>query len=207
MTTFAFNWHLECVCVCVCVCVLGDGTDNLVGLNPHPVESDAISGQTVSELIKLWDTHLVSFLLWRKPSTHLVTKVSEMKCPVWARKKTHREETHGGKNDFFYYQVPARRPLPGDLSGSNIPPTSPSCYLLLLLHGTFWDTCLLSSLLCGLLAPQWLSKVQFHPFPLFQTSILELRLSLVQNQKRISTTKTNICFKNTCMGFPWWSSG
>ena len=51
MTTFAFNWHLECVCVCVCV--VGDGTDNLVGLNPHPVESDAISGQTVSELIKL----------------------------------------------------------------------------------------------------------------------------------------------------------
>ena len=42
-----------CVCVCVCVCVVGDGTDNLVGLNPHPVESDAISGQTVSELIKL----------------------------------------------------------------------------------------------------------------------------------------------------------
>ena len=39
--------------MCVCVCVLGDGTDNLVGLNPHPVESDAISGQTVSELIKL----------------------------------------------------------------------------------------------------------------------------------------------------------
>lgn len=39
--------------VCVCVCVVGDGTDNLVGLNPHPVESDAISGQTVSELIKL----------------------------------------------------------------------------------------------------------------------------------------------------------
>ena len=80
------------------------------------------------------------FLLWRKPSTHLVTKVSEMKCPVWARKKTHREETHRGKNDFFYYRVPAWRPLPGDLSGSNIPPTSPSCYLLFLLHGTFCNT-------------------------------------------------------------------
>ena len=134
------------------------------------------------------------------------------KCQKWnalceqERRHTGKKHTEG-KNDFFYYQVPARRPLPGDLSGSNIPPTSPSCYLLLLLHGTFWDTCLLSSLLCGLLAPQWLSKVQFHPFPLFQTSILELRLSLVQNQKRISTTKTNICFKNTCIGLPWWSSG
>ena len=36
---------------------------------------------------------------------------------------------------------------------------------------------------CVASAPQGLSKVQFHPVPLFQTSILELRLSLVQNQK------------------------
>ena len=58
---FGFQLASEvCVCVCVCVCVVGGGTDSLVGLNPCPVESDAISGQIVSELIKQWDTHLVS---------------------------------------------------------------------------------------------------------------------------------------------------
>ena len=154
MTTLAFNWHLECVCVCV----VGDGTDNLVGLNPHPVESDAISGQTVSELIKLWDTHLVSFLLWRKPSTHLVTKVSEMKCPVWARKKTHREETHGGKKWLFL------------LPGSSPKTTARGSFRLQ--HSSHF------SILLPLASPPWhllghMSAVQSPVWPLGSTVTLQ----------------------------------
>ena len=105
----AFNWHLKCVCVCVCGCVVGGGTDSLVGLNPCPVESDAISGQIVSELIKLikqW--HHEDLLLLVEKTLHTFGDQSvrnEMLCV--SKKEDTWEETHRGKIDFSFYRVPA----------------------------------------------------------------------------------------------------
>ena len=149
------------------------------------------------------------FFLWRKPSTHLVTKVSEMKCPVWARKKTHRGKTEL-KLSFSISVFQPEDHCPGDLSGSDIPPTSPSCELLFLLHGTFWGTHLLSSLLCGLGSTGTLqgsvSSRSSFPDKHLRTQT-EFSAKPKRKKRKISTPKTNICFKNTCIRLPWWSSG
>ena len=104
--------------VCVSGAVVWGRRQSLVGLKPLPcgiwchlwVDSvrAELNCRTPAGVTK------TCLLLWRKPSTHLVTKGSEMKCPVWAVKETHREETHRWKMEFFHYRVPACRPLPGE---------------------------------------------------------------------------------------------